>query len=243
MRLPAATRLSTTRPSTLPPIRSLVLLLAVLLGLLGLLGTVVPPSRAVAGTEPVGEWPLRPRPAVVAGFDPPADPWGAGHRGVDLLGHAGQPVRAALPGTVTYAGGLAGRGVVVVSPAASPSRSDSEDANCAATSSPGRGGQRGDCANKRAQPFRQRPSFCARWRRVSVGLRWSVTIVGKLPVSKKLEFDYTTFVAQCQVCPLPQGGFGKARHRKDAGSIQLRLFLVLGRQCILCRKGTRQVEG
>ena len=120
MRLPAATRPSTTRPSTtrpstLPPIRSLVLLLAVLLGLLGLLGTVVPPSRAVAGTEPVGEWPLRPRPAVVAGFDPPADPWGAGHRGVDLLGHAGQPVRAALPGTVTYAGGLAGRGVVVVS--------------------------------------------------------------------------------------------------------------------------------
>ena len=105
MRLPA----TTTRPSTLPPARSLVLL-ALLLGLLGLLGPVVPPGRAVAGTEPVGEWPLRPRPAVVAGFDPPADPWGAGHRGVDLLGHAGQPVRAALPGTVTYAGGLAGRG-------------------------------------------------------------------------------------------------------------------------------------
>ena len=48
------------------------------------------------------------------GFDPPDDPWGAGHRGVDLLGTPGQPVRAALPGRVTFAGMLAGRGVVVV---------------------------------------------------------------------------------------------------------------------------------
>jgi murein DD-endopeptidase MepM/ murein hydrolase activator NlpD len=33
---------------------------------------------------------------------------------VDLLGTPGQSVRAALPGTVTWAGPLAGRGVVVV---------------------------------------------------------------------------------------------------------------------------------
>lgn len=65
--------------------------------------------------DPVGVWPLRPRPEVVAGFDPPIDPWGSGHRGVDLLGSAGQPVLAALPGRVTFAGMLAGRGVVVVS--------------------------------------------------------------------------------------------------------------------------------
>ena len=66
-------------------------------------------------TDPVGTWPLRPEPEVVHGFDPPATPWGAGHRGVDLLGRPGQPVRSALPGTVSYAGVLAGRGVVVVS--------------------------------------------------------------------------------------------------------------------------------
>ena len=36
-----------------------------------------------------GVWPLRPRPVVVSGFDPPAAPWGSGHRGVDLLGRAG----------------------------------------------------------------------------------------------------------------------------------------------------------
>jgi murein DD-endopeptidase MepM/ murein hydrolase activator NlpD len=59
-------------------------------------------------------WPLRPEPEVVAGFDPPDSPWGSGHRGVDLLGTAGQVVRAALPGRVSFAGALAGRGVVVV---------------------------------------------------------------------------------------------------------------------------------
>jgi hypothetical protein len=61
-----------------------------------------------------GVWPLQPRPQVVHGFDPPAAPWEAGHRGVDLLGHPGQQVHAAEAGTVRYAGRLAGRGVVVV---------------------------------------------------------------------------------------------------------------------------------
>jgi murein DD-endopeptidase MepM/ murein hydrolase activator NlpD len=61
-----------------------------------------------------GVWPLSPRPEVVQGFDPPATKWGAGHRGVDLLGHVGQSVHASLGGTVTFASRLAGRGVVVV---------------------------------------------------------------------------------------------------------------------------------
>lgn len=74
----------------------------------------------VAGAEPSpsepasGVWPLLPAPEVAHGFDPPTEPWGAGHRGVDLRGWVGQPVRAALGGTVTWAGPLAGRGVVVV---------------------------------------------------------------------------------------------------------------------------------
>jgi len=69
---------------------------------------------ASAETDPVGVWPLAPEPAVEHGFDPPDDPWGAGHRGVDLLGAVGQPVRSALPGRVSWVGVLAGRGVVVV---------------------------------------------------------------------------------------------------------------------------------
>ena len=63
---------------------------------------------------PRGEWPLSPRPAVAARFDPPGSRWGAGHRGVDLVGHPVATVRSALPGTVRFAGRIAGRGVVVV---------------------------------------------------------------------------------------------------------------------------------
>lgn len=59
-------------------------------------------------------WPLSPRPEVVSGFSPPPEPWGSGHRGVDLLGRPGQPVHAAQAGTVTFAGSIAGVGVVVV---------------------------------------------------------------------------------------------------------------------------------
>lgn len=74
----------------------------------------VPQLSAGPEPDPVGVWPLLPRPEVVRTFDPPDSPYGAGHRGVDLLGRLGQPVDAALPGRVTYAGVLAGRGVVVV---------------------------------------------------------------------------------------------------------------------------------
>jgi murein DD-endopeptidase MepM/ murein hydrolase activator NlpD len=64
---------------------------------------------------PKGVWPLEPRPPVVHRFDPPAAPWAAGHRGVDLAGHVGEQVHAARAGDVVFAGRLAGRGVVVIS--------------------------------------------------------------------------------------------------------------------------------
>jgi murein DD-endopeptidase MepM/ murein hydrolase activator NlpD len=72
------------------------------------------PGGARADPPAPGVWPLQPQPEVVHPFDPPDSPWGAGHRGVDLLGRPGQEVHAALAGTVTFAGTLAGRGVVVV---------------------------------------------------------------------------------------------------------------------------------
>jgi hypothetical protein len=91
--------------------RWILVLLAVLV-----LACVAPPGAA-ADTRPApasGVWPLQPRPPVVAGFDPPVTRWGAGHRGVDLAGGPRSAVRAALAGRVTYAGRIAGRGVVVV---------------------------------------------------------------------------------------------------------------------------------
>ena len=59
-------------------------------------------------------WPLDPRPEVVHRFEPPPDPYAAGHRGVDLAGAPGQTVLAVAPGQVRFAGRVAGRGVVVV---------------------------------------------------------------------------------------------------------------------------------
>ena len=59
-------------------------------------------------------WPLDGPRTVSRPFDPPSSPYGAGHRGADLPGHPGQAVRAAGAGRISYAGLLAGRGVVVV---------------------------------------------------------------------------------------------------------------------------------
>ena len=59
-------------------------------------------------------WPLQPVPRVLRRFDPPAQRWLAGHRGVDLAAAPGQPVLAAGAGTVAFAGYIVNRGVVVV---------------------------------------------------------------------------------------------------------------------------------
>lgn len=52
---------------------------------------------------------VRPVPGeVTRPFDPPAQPWLAGHRGVDLVASPGDAVVAALAGRVTFAGPVAG---------------------------------------------------------------------------------------------------------------------------------------
>ena len=78
-------------------------------------GTPAPQAGSSApASRSTWAWPLDPEPRVVRAFDPPDRPWGAGHRGVDLAAAVGQPVRSPESGTVTWAGVLAGRGVVVV---------------------------------------------------------------------------------------------------------------------------------
>ncbi len=83
-----------------------------------------PTAGAAGGGPPLGgegsavdaryAWPLRPQPAVLTPFGAPDDPFGPGHRGVDLAGTVGQPVLAARGGTVVFAGPVAGHGVVSV---------------------------------------------------------------------------------------------------------------------------------
>jgi len=72
------------------------------------------PPPAAGGEGGRWTWPLTPQPAVVRRFEPPVLRWASGHRGVDLAGTPDLPVRAAGDGVVTYAGRLAGRGVVTV---------------------------------------------------------------------------------------------------------------------------------
>jgi murein DD-endopeptidase MepM/ murein hydrolase activator NlpD len=128
------------------PLTSLLVALAVALG-----GTT---------TDPVGVWPLQPPPEVVRGFDPPDSPYGAGHRGVDLLGTVGQPVLAALSGTVTYAGSLAGRGVVVVDHGATRTTYEPVAASVAVGSRVAAGGQLGTLELPGSHCF---PRACLHW--------------------------------------------------------------------------------
>ncbi|WP_369688401.1 peptidoglycan DD-metalloendopeptidase family protein [Actinomadura macra] len=60
-------------------------------------------------------WPLGPpAPRVLRAFSPPPVPWAAGHRGVDLAARPGQLVRAAGAGQISYAGRIAGQGVIAI---------------------------------------------------------------------------------------------------------------------------------
>ncbi|WP_417715032.1 murein hydrolase activator EnvC family protein [Pseudonocardia sp. GCM10023141] len=79
--------------------------------------TAEPPAVPGAGVPAPGAryaWPLHPPPTVVTPFLPPEQPYGPGHRGVDLAAPPGAAVLAARGGTVVFAGELAGRGVVSV---------------------------------------------------------------------------------------------------------------------------------
>ncbi len=85
---------------------------ALILIVLPLAGALPPP--AVAAEPARGVLPVSGAP-VVGPFDPPLVRWGAGHRGVDLAAPGGAVVLAPRAGVVTYAGVLAGRGVLVLS--------------------------------------------------------------------------------------------------------------------------------
>jgi len=77
---------------------------------LAVLGPLLAPLPAWALD---GELPVQGR--VVRPFQPPAEVWGAGHRGVDLAAAVGADVVSPADGTVTWAGVIAGRPVLVVS--------------------------------------------------------------------------------------------------------------------------------
>ncbi|MFF0502795.1 murein hydrolase activator EnvC family protein [Streptomyces fimicarius] len=84
--------------------------------------TALPGADADVSADGGGRsWPLAGRPAVLRGWEPPAGPYGPGHRGVDLGAGPGARVLAAAGGRVSFAGRVAGRGVLAVEVAGSGS--------------------------------------------------------------------------------------------------------------------------
>jgi murein DD-endopeptidase MepM/ murein hydrolase activator NlpD len=73
-------------------------------------------TAAAPTAAPEGDfrWPVDPPVRLTRRFDPPAQPWEPGHRGVDLAAVPGAPVRAAGAGTVLFAGAVADRPVISV---------------------------------------------------------------------------------------------------------------------------------
>lgn len=69
----------------------------------GALGWPSAPARAAVPWQ----WPVTG--AIVRGFDPPDDPYGAGHRGIDIAATIGTVIVAPDDGVVTFAGKVGGR--------------------------------------------------------------------------------------------------------------------------------------
>ncbi len=71
-------------------------------------------APAAPASGPGFRLPLAGSATVTRPFEPPPQPWAAGHRGVDLAGEPGETVFAAGAGTVAFAGSVAGVGVVSI---------------------------------------------------------------------------------------------------------------------------------
>jgi murein DD-endopeptidase MepM/ murein hydrolase activator NlpD len=76
---------------------------------------VLPLAIALCATTPAGAgaassgWPWPVVGPVLRGFELPAGPYGAGHRGIDIAVTEGTQVRAPAPGVVSFAGCVGGQ--------------------------------------------------------------------------------------------------------------------------------------
>jgi murein DD-endopeptidase MepM/ murein hydrolase activator NlpD len=80
------------------------------------LGTAARHQRNSEASDPREQWgwPVPPPIRVVAPFRAPPTPYAAGHRGIDIAAERGADVVAPAAGVVSFAGPVAGRGVVAI---------------------------------------------------------------------------------------------------------------------------------
>lgn len=105
---PAAGRPRPAPASLRRVVRAVLCVLCVVLGV-----AICAPARSAP--SPRWQWPIPAPHEVVEVFDAPDQPYGAGHRGIDIaVDGPGAEVRAVEAGTVRFAGAVAGRGVVSV---------------------------------------------------------------------------------------------------------------------------------
>ncbi|MHA7155501.1 M23 family metallopeptidase [Arthrobacter sp. TMN-50] len=71
-------------------------------------------AAPATGTEPTWIWPLSPTPRVLRPFEPPAQRWLPGHRGVDLAATGTVDIRSPASGWVVFTGWVVDRPVVTV---------------------------------------------------------------------------------------------------------------------------------
>jgi murein DD-endopeptidase MepM/ murein hydrolase activator NlpD len=69
---------------------------------------------AAPAAHAAGDWTWPVQGPVIRGFDPPDSPYGSGHRGIDIGAAVGTVVVAPVPGTVTFAGSVAGARYVTI---------------------------------------------------------------------------------------------------------------------------------
>lgn len=119
-------------------------------------GPTTMPDRSAA--RAAWQWPLQPQPRVVRPFAPGPTPYSPGHYGADLAAAEGQAVLAAGAGRVSYAGLLAGRGVVVVVHGSLRTTYEPVDADVAVGAPVGRGQRLGRVSRGHACP-----ALCLHW--------------------------------------------------------------------------------
>lgn len=76
--------------------------------------SVVICSVAVGPARAAGTWTWPVSGPIVRGFDPPASPYGSGHRGIDIATPIGTPVIAPAPGHISFAGKVGGHLFVTI---------------------------------------------------------------------------------------------------------------------------------